>query len=156
MEWPYNLPFCWRSKGIHTKKLVVGAEQMWQGSCMASKLFPAMWRKCLGQLQTGLVVMYTLLSRLGSHPNCLTLYKPKYMARINYGSVLQNLMRDASSVTKLFIPPSDRRLRRTTLSKLPSEHVLNHHKFQDAPTTLGWWGSCFPPTLVYAFPMRWQ
>jgi hypothetical protein len=34
-------------------------------------------------------------------------------------------MIDASSVTKLFIPPSDRRLRRTTTSKLPSERVLN-------------------------------
>jgi hypothetical protein len=33
-----------------------------------------------------------------------------------------------SSVTKLFIPPSDRRLRRTTTSKFPSEHALNRHK----------------------------
>jgi hypothetical protein len=32
-----------------------------------------------------------------------------------------------SSVTKLFIPPSDRRLRRTTKSKLPSERALNRH-----------------------------
>jgi hypothetical protein len=29
-------------------------------------------------------------------------------------------------------------------------------KFQDTPTTLGRWGSHFPPTMVYAFPARWQ
>jgi hypothetical protein len=76
--------------------------------------------------------------------------------QINYRSILQNLITDASSVTKLFIPPSDRRLGRTTTSKLPSERALNRHKFQDTPTTLGRWGSRFPPTLVYAFPARWQ
>jgi hypothetical protein len=37
-------------------------------------------------------------------------------------------MTDTSSVTKLFIPPSDRRLRRTTTSKMPSERALNRHK----------------------------
>jgi len=43
-------------------------------------------------------------------------------------------------------------------SKLPSERALNLHKtvtsrkFQDTPTTLGWWGSHFPPTLVTLFP----
>jgi len=67
-----------------------------------------------------------------------------------------SLITNASSVTKLFIPPLDRRLRRTTTSKLPSECALNRHKFQDTPTTLSWWGSHFPPTLVYAFPARWQ
>jgi hypothetical protein len=79
-----------------------------------------------------------------------------YMVRINCRSILQNLMTDASSVTKLFIPPSDRRLRRTTTSKLPSEHAFYRHKFQDTPTTLVRWGSHFPPTMVYAFPARWQ
>jgi hypothetical protein len=50
----------------------------------------------------------------------------------------------------------------TTTSKLPSERALNRHKtvtsreFQDTPTTLGRRGSHFPPTLVYAFPARWQ
>jgi hypothetical protein len=39
-----------------------------------------------------------------------------------------SLMTDASSVTKLFIPPSDRRLSRTTTFKLPSERALNCHK----------------------------
>jgi hypothetical protein len=29
-------------------------------------------------------------------------------------------------------------------------------KFQDTLTTLGQWGSHFPPALVYAFPARWQ
>jgi hypothetical protein len=52
-----------------------------------------------------------------------------------------SLMTDASSITKLFIPPSHRRLRRTTTSKLPSERALNRHKtsrkFEDTPTTLG-------------------
>ena len=38
------------------------------------------------------------------------------------------LMIDASPVTKLFVPPSDRRVRRTTTSKLPSEGALIHHK----------------------------
>jgi hypothetical protein len=33
--------------------------------------------------------------------------------------------------------PSDRRLRKTTTSKLPSERALNRHKFQETPTTLG-------------------
>jgi hypothetical protein len=79
-----------------------------------------------------------------------------YRVRINYRSILQNVMTDASSVTKLTIPPSDRRLRRTTMSKLQSERALNRHKFQDTPTTLGRWGSHFPPTLVYDFPARWQ
>jgi hypothetical protein len=78
----------------------------------------------------------------------------KYRLLINYRSILQNLMTDVSSVTKLFIPPSDRRLRRTTTFKLLSERALNRHKFQDTPTTLGRWGSHFPPTLVYAFPAR--
>jgi hypothetical protein len=59
-----------------------------------------------------------------------------YRVRINYRSILQNhiftisLMTDAFSVTKLFILPSNRRLRRTTTSKLPSERALNHHKIQ--------------------------
>jgi hypothetical protein len=79
-----------------------------------------------------------------------------YRVRINYRTILQNLMTDASSGTKLFIPHWDRRLRRTTTSKLPSQRALNRHKFQDTPTTLSRWGSHFPPTLVYAFPARWQ
>ena len=54
-----------------------------------------------------------------------------------------SLMTNAASVTKLFIPPSDQCLRRTTMSKLPSQRALHHHKtvtshkFQDSPTTLG-------------------
>jgi hypothetical protein len=81
-----------------------------------------------------------------------------YRVYINYRRILQNLMKDASSVTKLFIPPSDRRLRRTTSSKLPSECALNHHKtvtlhkFQDTSTTLGRWGSHlqFPREMAVA------
>jgi hypothetical protein len=57
--------------------------------------------------------------------------------RLNYRIILQNMMTDASSVTKLFIRSSDRRLRRTTTSKLPLERAVNRHKFQDTPTTLG-------------------
>jgi hypothetical protein len=79
-----------------------------------------------------------------------------YRVRINYRIILQNLMTDASSVTKLLIPPSDRRLRRTATSKLPSERALNRHKFQDTPTTLGRLGSHFPPTLFYALSARRQ
>jgi hypothetical protein len=67
-----------------------------------------------------------------------------------------SMITDTSSVTKLFIPPSDRRLRSTTTSKLLSVRALNRHKFQDTPTTLGRWDSHFPPTLVYAFPARWH
>jgi hypothetical protein len=37
-------------------------------------------------------------------------------------------MTDASSVKKFFIPPSDRGLRRSTKSKLPSKRTLNRHK----------------------------
>jgi hypothetical protein len=43
-------------------------------------------------------------------------------------SATLSLMTDASSVTKLFTPPSDRCLKRTTTSKLPSERTLNRHK----------------------------
>jgi hypothetical protein len=45
---------------------------------------------------------------------------------------------------------------------LPSERALNRHKtvtsrkLQEKPTTPGQWGSHLPPTLVYAFPARWQ
>jgi hypothetical protein len=53
----------------------------------------------------------------------------EYFAKMN--------MTDASSVTKLLIPHCDRRLRRNTTSKLPSERALNRHKFQDTLTTLG-------------------
>ena len=96
----------------------------------------------------------------------------RYRVRINYRRILQNrlfsntwppprdlsLMTDASSVTKMSIPPSDGRLRRTTTSKLPSERALNRHKtvtsrkFQDTPTTVCRRGSHFPPALIYAFP----
>jgi hypothetical protein len=79
-----------------------------------------------------------------------------YRVVINYRNILRNLMTGASSVMKLFIPPSDRRLCRTTTSKLPPERALNRHKFQDTPTKLGRWGSHFPPTLVYDFPARRQ
>jgi hypothetical protein len=71
-----------------------------------------------------------------------------------------SLKTDASSIMKLFLPPLDRHLRRTTTSKLSSEHVLNRHKnrrkFQDTPTMVGQRGSHFPPTLAYTFPARWQ
>jgi hypothetical protein len=52
----------------------------------------------------------------------------KYWVRINYRIILQNLMTDTSYVTELFIPPSDRRLKRPTTSKLPSKSALNRHK----------------------------
>jgi hypothetical protein len=51
-----------------------------------------------------------------------------YRVRINYQSILQTLMICAAFVTKLFLPPPDRRLRRTTTSKPPSERALNSHK----------------------------
>ena len=62
---------------------------------------------------------------------------------------------------KLFIPTSDRRLRRTTTFKLPSEHALNRHKTVTSRKFLdtNYARSVrqpFPSNIVYAFPARWQ
>jgi hypothetical protein len=43
-----------------------------------------------------------------------------------------------------------------SMCALNRHETVTSRKFQDTPTTLGRWGSYFPPTLVYAFPARWQ
>ena len=79
----------------------------------------------------------------GAASESFTHFVDRLFGNIWFLRATRSLMTDASCVMKLFLPPSDRHLRRTTTSTLLSERALNLHKtvtsriFQDTPTTLG-------------------
>jgi hypothetical protein len=65
-DWPYDVPFSLKSKGIYTKKLHVDNEQLSQASCMVQETYSvpceeSAWNSCR-PLGTGRVVKYRPLS----------------------------------------------------------------------------------------------